>query len=147
MIRVTARQKHIRMTPRKLRLVASAVKKLSPVKAIDYLELINKRAALPIAKTIKQAIANAENNSKLDKQDLKFFQIDIQEGPVYKRWRPVSRGRAHSILKRTSHIKIVLEAEEKQEKEKATKMKKDAKPDLKDKKIKTNKGRKSGTKS
>ncbi|OGD53928.1 50S ribosomal protein L22 [Candidatus Beckwithbacteria bacterium RBG_13_35_6] len=111
---IRAKQKYIRITPRKVRLIAKAIKSLTPVEALDYLKFINKKAALPLAKTIKQALANAENNLKLAKQELKFNKIDIQEGAVYKRWRPVSRGRAHSILKRTCHIEVVLESKDKQ---------------------------------
>lgn len=106
---IKAEQKYIRISPRKVRLVAKAIKNLSPKEALEYLKFINKRAAEPLAKTIKQAISNAVNNLKLKEEDLKFNQIQISKGSTYKRWRPVSRGRAHSILKRTSHIKVILE--------------------------------------
>jgi large subunit ribosomal protein L22 len=109
---IKAEKNYIRMSPQKLRLVVDVVKKLNPVESLDYLKFLNKRAARPLAETIKQAIANAVNNKKADKKKLKFAYIDVMEGPTYKRWRPVSRGRAHSILKRTSHIKVVLEAED-----------------------------------
>jgi len=109
---IKAEQKDVRMTARKIRLVAKAVKKLSPREAVDNLKFLNKRAAKPLARVIKQAIANGVKNLGLKEEDLRFYRIEIMEGPTYKRWRPVSRGRAHSILKRTSHIRVVLEVKD-----------------------------------
>jgi len=82
-----------------------------------------------LLKTFKQATANAVNNRNLSKDLLTIQSIEVNEGPTYKRWRPVSRGRAHSIFKRTSHIKIVLEAKQpKSAKPKKKLDKKTAKP-------------------
>ena len=103
-------QKYIRISPRKIRLVVKAIKGLSPIQALEYLKFLNKRSAKPLAKTIKQAIANGVNNQKVKEEDLRFSKIEIMEGPTYKRWQPVSRGRVHSIFKRTSHIRVVLES-------------------------------------
>ncbi len=111
-MQIKAERNYIRMSAQKLRLVVKAIKKLNPLESLDYLKFLNKQAARPLALTIKQAIANAANNKKLDKKNLKFVNIEIMEGPTYKRWQPVSRGRAHPILKRTSHIKVVLEAKD-----------------------------------
>lgn len=108
---IKAEQKYIRMTPRKLRLVANAVKKLPVDEALVYLKFINKRAAQPILKVFEQAVANAKNNHQLTEDSLKIKSLEIEKGSIYKRWQPVSRGRAHSILKRTSHIRLVLESE------------------------------------
>jgi len=108
---IKAEQKYIRTSPRKIRLIAKAIKALPVMEALDSLKFLNKRAALPLAKTIKQAVANGVNNKKINQKDLKFASIEVLEGPTYKRWRPVSRGRAHTIFKRTSHIKVILEAE------------------------------------
>jgi len=115
-ILIKAEQKYVRMTPQKVRLVAKAIKDLKPTKALDYLSFLDKRAAKALAKVIKQAMANAVKNKKIDKNSLFFKKIEIGEGAVYKRWHQVSRGRAHSILKRTSHIRIVLKVENKPEK-------------------------------
>ncbi len=101
-----------------MRLVATAVKNLVPEEALDKLKFLNKRAAQPLAKVIKQALANATNNFKLKKESLKFKSIQIRKGSTYKRWRSVSRGRAHSIFKRTSHIRVILESKERNEKSK-----------------------------
>ena len=109
-MQIKAEQKFIRISPRKVRLVASAIKRLPLDDAKQQLKVLGKRAALPLRKTITQAIANATNNFKQDEKDLSIKEIQIGEGPTYKRWQPVSRGRAHSILKRTSHIKVILQS-------------------------------------
>ena len=114
---IKAEQKYIRMSPRKVKLVTQAIKHLSPREALDHLKFLNKRAAIPVAKTIKQAIANAVNNKGLKEEELKFSNINVFKGATYKRWRPVSRGRSHSIFKRTSHIKVILECKTKNEKQ------------------------------
>jgi large subunit ribosomal protein L22 len=106
---ITALQKSTRQTPRKLRLVASQVKKLSLSAAMTQLGVIERRATLPIMKVIRQAVANATHNYGIAVSDLLLKDISIQEGSRYKRFNPVSRGRAHSIVKRTSHILVTLE--------------------------------------
>lgn len=106
---VKSEAKYIRISPRKVRLVIEAIKDLKPQKALEYLKFINKRAAKPISLVIKSAIANAKNNFDLNPEDLRFKSIQVGEGPTLKRWQAISRGRAHSIMKRTSHIKVVLE--------------------------------------
>jgi large subunit ribosomal protein L22 len=113
---IRAEQKYVRISPQKLRLVAEAISHLSPGEAVSHLRFLNKKAALSLAKVIKQAISNAVNNSKLKEEELRFAKIEIGPGAILKRWRPVSRGRAHSILKRTSHIKIILKSKEQSEK-------------------------------
>jgi large subunit ribosomal protein L22 len=108
---VTAYQKFIRQSPRKMRLVADMIRRLSVNEAFIQLELSDKTAAKSIIKVLNQAKSNAINNSQLKPETLKFKTVEIEEGPTLKRWQPVSRGRAHPILKRSSHIKIVLEGE------------------------------------
>lgn len=103
-----ATQKYIRTTPRKLRLVASAIKTLPVDKALMSLKFMGKRAALPLYKTLSSAAAAARKERGVAPDKLAIQSIDVQTGPIYKRWRAVSRGMAHSIMKRTSHIKIVL---------------------------------------
>lgn len=104
-----ATQKYIRTSPRKLRLVADAVRGLPADKALDYLRFLGKRAALPLRKTINQAVAAAKDTKGFKPEDLTVKIIDIGEGPTFKRWRAVSRGAAHSIAKRSSHIHVELE--------------------------------------
>ncbi len=101
-------QKYIRVSPRKLRLVADAVRSLSPEDALAHLKFTNKAAALPMYKVIKQAISNAKDQLGLAAGKLAFKTIDVMDGPTYKRFQPVSRGMAHSIMKRTSHIRVEL---------------------------------------
>jgi len=124
---IKAEQKNIRSSPQKLRLVVKAIKNLPPLQALDYLKFLNKKACQPLAKTIKQAINNAVYNQKINKDDLRFDKIEVGAGPLLKRWRPVSRGRAHPILKRTSHIKISLKIKEQKTKikDKNAKLKKE----------------------
>ncbi len=105
---IKAHQKYIRVSPRKMRLTVNAVRKLTPGEALEQLAFIRKAAAPIVAKVIKQAIANA-NNEDLKEQSLEFKSIQVDEGPTFKRWRAVSRGRAHSIMKRTSHLTVLLE--------------------------------------
>jgi len=109
---VIAYQKFIRMSPRKLRLVADAVRSLHPSKALVNLEFMHKRAARVLYKVMRQAVSNAVNNQKLEESALKTKHILIEEGPTYKRFRAGARGRARMIMKRTSHIKVVLEPKE-----------------------------------
>lgn len=101
-------QKYIRTSPRKIRLVADAVRKLTPAKALVYLKFVEKSAAAPLYKAIKTAVANAKTNFGISVEKLVFQTIDVQEGATIKRWRAVSRGQAHKIMKRTAHINVVL---------------------------------------
>lgn len=101
-------QKYIRMSPRKLRLVADAVRKLAPVEALQYLKFTKKAAAEPMYKAIKAALSNAKTNFGIKPEALAFAEIDVQTGFTIKRFRAVSRGQAHHIMKRTSHIRVVL---------------------------------------
>lgn len=80
-----------------------------PEKALEVLKYTPKAAALPLSKVIKSAVANAVHNLKMDKQKLIIKEILVNEGPTLKRFKARSRGMAHPILKRTSHIKVVLE--------------------------------------
>lgn len=109
---IKAEQKYARQTPTRLRLVATAVRKLSPADAMDQLSFMNKKAARALLSVFKQVMANATKNLGLSRDSLKIKEIIIGEGSQYKRFQPVSRGRAHSILKRTSHIRVVLESTE-----------------------------------
>lgn len=113
---VISHQKYIRLAPRKVRLVAGLVRDAKVNQALTTLSLTPKRAAKTIHQVITQAKANAVNNHQLREDSLVVKGIQIDGGPVYKRWRPVSRGRAHPILKRSSHIKITLSGEPAQSK-------------------------------
>lgn len=112
MTSVTAYQKNIRQSPRKIRLVADMVRQMPLNQALTQLDFAPQKAAGTLKKVMVQAQSNAVNNNQLTPDSLTIDQIIIEEGPTYKRWNPVSRGRAHPILKRTSHIKVILKGEE-----------------------------------
>lgn len=105
---VKAKLKFIRMSSTKIRLVANLIRKLPVAKALDQLQFINKLAARPVAKLIKSAMANAEHNFELVKDNLFIKEITVGEGPTLKRSMPRAHGRATPIRKRTSHINLVL---------------------------------------
>ena len=110
---IIAVAKNVRISPQKVRLVASQIKKMRPQEAIKMLDFIPKGASTVLKKVIASAIANAKNNFNLSEDTLTFKEISVTKGIVFKRYRAVSRGRVHPILKRTSHIKVVLEGEQK----------------------------------
>lgn len=105
---INANIKYMRTSPRKLREVADIVRNKPLEQALVELKFIRKRAAGLLEKALKSALANAENNYSLNKKNLKIKFLEINEGPSFKRWRPVSRGVAHPYKKKTSHIKVVL---------------------------------------
>lgn len=109
---IVAKSKFIRISPRKMLLVAKAISGFKADKALDVLKNLDKRASRPILLTLKQGVANAVNNFKLEKDSLSIKKIQVSKGPTFKRGQPVARGQSHPIMKRTSHITIVLEGEE-----------------------------------
>lgn len=100
-------QKHLLLSPRKIRPVVDVIKKMTPAKALESLPFIKKRASEFLFKVIKSATANAFQKGA-DINNLVFKEIQIGEGPRLKRGQPVSRGRWHPIKKRMSHIKVIL---------------------------------------
>lgn len=110
---VQAIGKYLRITPRKLVSVAALVKKKKAVTALSELRFVNKKGAAIVSNILKSAVANAKNNFGLSEDKLMIKKIEVGKGPMLKRFREASRGRAHPILKRMSHLKIVLEASEK----------------------------------
>jgi large subunit ribosomal protein L22 len=105
---IKAVQKFVRMSPRKLRLVTHLVKDLKPAESVEVLPYLGKRAAGPLLKVIKTAIANAKVKG-VSQSDLVFKEIQINEGPRFKRGKAAGRGRWHPYKKRTSHIRVVLQ--------------------------------------
>lgn len=106
---IYASQRYVRQAPRKVRLVANAVKDMPLEQAFRQLSVLQRSASLPVMKTLRQAVANAQHNHHLDPKELKIKSIVVENGPIYKRFRAVSRGRAHSIQKKTCHIVVRLE--------------------------------------
>lgn len=111
-MQVSATAKNIRISDRKIGLLVDQIKKMNPQEAVDILNFTNKASSQPLKKVIASAMANAKNNLGLDQNSLKFKTILVERGPVFKRFRAVSRGRGHSILKRTTHLTVTLEGEQ-----------------------------------
>lgn len=106
---VKAKLKHLRISPRKVRLVAGLVRGMSAQKAVRQLRFSKKKAAEPVLKLLNSAISNAENNSQISSDTLYVSEIKVDEGPTLKRFIPRAMGRATSIFKRTSHITLRLD--------------------------------------
>jgi len=111
-IEVQAVAKNVRMTPRKVRLVGAAVKGKQVTQAMAMLRFMPQRAATPILKAVKSAAANAENNFDLDPNDLYVVRVNAGEGRTLRRFRPKARGRVGTILKRSTHITVVVQEKE-----------------------------------
>lgn len=105
---ITAFAKSVRISPRKVRLIADLIQNMNAQDATQFLRTTKKRASGPLEKVLKSAISNAKNNMKLAVDTLVVSQIEVMEGPVLKRFHPASRGRAHPYKKRSSHIRIIL---------------------------------------
>jgi large subunit ribosomal protein L22 len=109
---VRAVSKYIMGAPIKMRRVANAIRGMRAEDALEVLNLLPQGAAVPIFKTVKSALANAETNYSLDPEDMVIAEIRIDEGPRLRRARYGARGRFKPIKKRTSHITVVLEEDE-----------------------------------
>ncbi|MGD2039995.1 MAG: 50S ribosomal protein L22 [Anaerolineae bacterium] len=105
---IRAQNRYVWQGPRKVRLVVDRVRGMDAEEALSVLKLMPQRAATPVYKLIKSAVANAENNFGMASEDLYIAEIFADEGPV-RRWRRFgARGRFKPILKRSSHISVVL---------------------------------------
>jgi large subunit ribosomal protein L22 len=105
---VRAQIRYVWQTPRKVRLLVDRVRGMAAIEAVSMLKLLPKRAAGPVLKLLQSAVANAENNYGMASEDLYIAQIAADEGPV-RPWRRFgARGRFKRIVKRSSHIKVVL---------------------------------------
>lgn len=105
---VTAITRYVRMSPSKARDFARELKGLSVNDALKLVTVGERKAAIQVGKTLKSAVANASNNADLSVDALTVKEAVIEEGPAFKRFRPVARGAAHPIKKRTCHIRVVL---------------------------------------
>lgn len=104
-----AHLKNIHMSPRKMRLVRSIIRGRSATAAAQQLTFMPGKASGIVLKVLRSAMANARHNFDADEQNLVVEDLIINEGIVMKRFRPVSKGMAHPILKRSSHVTVVLE--------------------------------------
>lgn len=111
--RAHAEAKYIRISPSKVRIVLDLIRGKKYVEAVAILKNTPNSACESILKVVMSAGANAENNLGLNKNDLVIAETFVTGGPTLKRFQPVSKGRAHSIKKRTSHITVILDVEAK----------------------------------
>ena len=113
MVESIARVRHIRVTPMKARRIIDVIRGKQAVEALAILKFAPQAASEPVYKLVASAMANARvkadaSNSYLDEQDLVIARAYVDEGTTLKRFRPRAQGRAFKILKRTSHITVVL---------------------------------------
>lgn len=105
-----ARLRHLRLAPRKVRLIADVVRGMDVSRALLELDHTPNRPATPLAKLLRSAIANAGNNFQIGDKELFVQEIRVDGGPVLKRMRPRAMGRGATIRHRTSHVTIILAA-------------------------------------
>lgn len=125
-MKVFASLNYLRTSSRKVRLVADLIRGMDVKEAENQLKFLTKRAAEPILKLLNSAVANAQHNFNIEKDNLFISEIQVNEGPPFKRWRARAMGRAAPIMKRTSHINLALETK----KAVKVKKKKEEKPEV-----------------
>ena len=111
-------RKYIRSSPRKMRTVVNLVRGKKVAEALSILHYMPQKATRPVELTIQSAVYNLMDRNKeerVDENDLVVRDIRVDEGPVFKRHQAASRGRAHPILKRTSHLTVVVSSVEEEE--------------------------------
>ena len=111
-VEVRAVARNIRMSPQKVRLVLQTIKGKPVNEALAILRFMPQKATTPVAKALKSASANAENNFSMDPDDLVVLRVSADEGRTLKRYRPRARGRVNQILKRSSHVTVVVSEKE-----------------------------------
>ena len=102
--------KYIRISPFKVRVVLDLIRGKSVDEAVAILENVSKAGAEPVKQVVMSAAANAEHNLQMNPSDLKVAEAYADQGPTLKRMTPMSKGRGYRILKRTSHITVILDA-------------------------------------
>jgi len=112
MTKVIAKLNHLHIAPRKVRLIASALRGLSTNEAEAQLLFRPQRSSKPLLQLLRSAVANAKNNHKLNPDNLFIESIRVDQGPMMKRSLPRAMGRATPIQKKTSHILLVVENRE-----------------------------------
>jgi large subunit ribosomal protein L22 len=111
-MKVSATAKYTRHSTRKTRLVTRAIIGRPVEEAVSLLRFMPQGAAKDVAKVLKSATANAENNHDLSAEDLVVVEAIADEGPTIKRWKPRAQGRAFPIHKPMTHITVVVENRE-----------------------------------
>lgn len=118
---VKAESKGVRLSPRKVAAVAALVRGRTVADAVVILEHTPRRAAQPVLKTIKSAQANASHNHNYKADTLRIVEITVNHGPRMKRFRPAAMGRALPYMKRSSHIRVLVDGEQRPAKKVQTK--------------------------
>ena len=108
MTTTTAKLRHLRIAPRKVRMVADLIRGKDAAAALDILQFTIKKAAEPMRGLLYSAVSNAVENHGMDADALFVQSIYVDQGPTLKRWRPRAMGRATKIQKKTSHITLTL---------------------------------------
>ena len=108
---VRAVSKYVRISPRKVHKVIGAVKGKPVENGIQTLKFMPQKAASILEKVVRSAVANADHNADIDIDSLVIRNITADQGPTLKRWKARARGRGTRILKRTSHITVILTEE------------------------------------
>lgn len=108
MTTTTAKLKHLRIAPRKVRIVADLIRGKNAAEALDILQFTIKGAAEPMRKLLDSAVANATENHMMDADALYVAAVYVDQAATLKRWRPRAHGRATRIEKKTSHITLTL---------------------------------------
>lgn len=111
-MKVEASLKNVRITPRKVRMIAYSLRGVSVVEALVQLQKQVKKAALPLSKLLQSAVSNAENNFGLSADNLYVSDIVVGDGTRLKRWMPRAHGRATPIIRRMAHVRLILESTE-----------------------------------
>lgn len=102
--------RNIRISPKKIQVESSIVRGMDAKKALDLLRFMPTKSAKILHKVLESAVSNATHNDAQSLETLKIDRVVITKGIVYKRSNPISRGRAHAILKRTSNVSVELSA-------------------------------------
>jgi large subunit ribosomal protein L22 len=105
---VRASQRYVRISPQKVRMIVDAIKGKPAEAAINALKFMPQKAAGIVEKIVRSAVANADQNTSIDVDDLIVSNLLVDQGPALKRFKARARGRGARILKRTAHITVVL---------------------------------------
>jgi len=114
-------QKGVRISPRKVAVVAALVRGRTVEDALTILDFTPRRAAGPVKEAIKSAAANAEHNHSYKPGTLEITEISVTSGPRLKRYIPAARGRARRFQRKTSHIKVIVDGQKRENKRTAVK--------------------------
>ena len=111
-MQVQAFTKSVRISPRKISIVADSIRHMKADEALAALTFTNKRGATVLSKTLASAVANAVNNNNLTRENLRIARIEVTPAQALKRYHPSTRGRIHPYKRRGSHVTVVVEEKE-----------------------------------